>query len=109
MSKLSDAIEIADHTVMSVRRPNGDIEQVRKDGGMSDAAFAKIKAATKAAGRGDLLSYTVIMRTTVVAGYAAAVTAERADDASKAAIYRAMGAEVETDPVDRTPAHPTDL
>jgi len=43
-----------------IRRPNGEIEAVdvsSKYYRMTDAAFAKIKAATKAAGRGDALSY----------------------------------------------------
>lgn len=106
---MSNTIQVADYTLMSVRRPSGDVEQVRKEGGMSDVAFAKMQAATKAAGRGDLLSYEVVMRTAVVAGYAAAVAAERSDDASKAAIYRAMDATAETEPADCTPAHPSDM
>lgn len=44
-----------------IRRPNGIVETVDVSATyhrLNDASFANIKAATKAAGRGDCLSYT---------------------------------------------------
>lgn len=92
---MNDSIQIADYTLMTVVRPSGVTEIVRRDGGMSPQAFAKFQAATRAAGKGELVSFEVVMRTAVVAGYAAAVRAEKAADAARAAIYRAMDARPE--------------
>jgi hypothetical protein len=90
MAQLTDSIQVADHTLLTIRRPNGAIETVRREGGMEPSVFAKIKAATKAAGRGECLGFEVVMRTATVEGYAEGVAAERADDAARQAIYDAM-------------------
>lgn len=50
-------------TKIEVKRPNGIVETVDVSetykSGLTDAMFAKMAAATKAAGRGDMLSYSV--------------------------------------------------
>jgi hypothetical protein len=84
-------VTIHSHSEITIRRPSGAIEVVRHPANLNAALFARVKAGTKAAGKGDCLSYTT--HTKQVAepdGYAQAVAAERAHDASTAAIYRAM-------------------
>lgn len=50
-------------TTLTIRRPNGNIEVVDVSdkflSGMTDGMFAKVAEANKAAGRGEVLSYTV--------------------------------------------------
>lgn len=43
-------------TTLTVRRPNGQIEEVVVNGPVLGSRFAKIAAATLAAGRGEVLS-----------------------------------------------------
>lgn len=52
-------LEIADYVEITIRRPGGEIEMVRHPSlpALNDAAFARIAEATKAAGRGEALSY----------------------------------------------------
>lgn len=47
---------------LTIRRPNGEIETVvwPSDASLCQIKFEKIRAATKAAGRGEVLSYTNI-------------------------------------------------
>ena len=84
-------ITVHSHSEITIRRPSGEIEVATRPEKLNAALFARLKAGTKAAGRGDCLSYTT--HTKQVAepeGYRAAVAAERAYDASAAAIYGAM-------------------
>lgn len=52
-------------TTIQAKRPDGNIETVdvseKFPSGLTDAMFAQMAAATKAAGRGDLLSYRVVV------------------------------------------------
>lgn len=52
-------------TTIKVIRPNGATEVVdisaSYPSGLTDAMFAKMVAATKAAGRGDMVSYSVVI------------------------------------------------
>ena len=52
-------------TKIEVKRPEGHIEIVdvseKFPSGLTDTMFAAMKAATKAAGRGDMLSYSVVL------------------------------------------------
>jgi len=48
------------HTILTVRRPSGNVETVRVEYAVLPGVFAKIQAATKAAGKGDVLSYEVV-------------------------------------------------
>lgn len=52
-------------TTVQIKRPEGNIEAVdvsaKFPSGLTDAMFAKMSAATKAAGRGDMLSYSVVL------------------------------------------------
>lgn len=51
-------------TKITVKRPEGNIEIVDVSAnfpaGLTDVMFEKMKAATKAAGRGDMISYSVV-------------------------------------------------
>ena len=51
-------------TTLTIKRPCGKIEIVdiseKFENGLTDSMFNQIKAATKAAGRGDCLSYEMI-------------------------------------------------
>lgn len=76
--------QFAQHTLITIVRPNGVTEVVKRGGGLTDAEFAKAKAATAAAGRGELVSFEVVMRD--VPDY----SAERAFEASTNAILGAM-------------------
>lgn len=57
------SVEIHSHSELTIRRPDGTVETVRRPEKMGASLFAKIKAATKAAGRGDVLSYVNITKT----------------------------------------------
>ena len=52
-------------TTIQIKRPEGNIETVdvsaNYPSGLSDIMFAKMAAATKAAGRGDMISYSVVI------------------------------------------------
>jgi len=58
-------LEIASHVEIDVRRPSGEVETIMPAGRKAITAgdFAKMKAATKAAGRGDLLAYRNVIKT----------------------------------------------
>lgn len=102
-------LTVHSHSELTIRRPNGAIEVARHPAELNNALFARIQSATKAAGCGDVLSYT--LKTQPVpepAGYAAGVAADRAYEAGRSAIYRAMDASNETDAADNTCAHPAD-
>lgn len=86
------------HTELTIRRANGEIEVVRAQNiafGMTDAKFAAIKKATKAAGRGDCLSYVNVQRDMTadelaqVAEISSALRNERAYTAATQRIYGA--------------------
>jgi len=67
--------------LLTILRPNGQTEIVdasAKISGMSPALFARIKAATKAAGKGDVLRYSVT--TTADAAARAEIAAMTASD-----------------------------
>ena len=53
-----------DYCEVTVKRPNGTLEIIKVPGRaeLCDAAFAIMKKATKAAGRGDLVSYKNVTR-----------------------------------------------
>jgi hypothetical protein len=58
-------VEIPSHVMLEVRRPNGDIEMVRLPAPWTQLTaqqFAKIQKDTKAAGRGDVISYTNVKK-----------------------------------------------
>ena len=47
--------------ILKIKRPNGEIENVAwEKGGMTDIIFGKIKDATKAAGKGDVMSWELV-------------------------------------------------
>lgn len=57
--------KVATHTEMIVIRPNGDKEMIKttdpKLANMNDRIFNQIVTGTKKAGRGDVISYKVVM------------------------------------------------
>lgn len=84
-------ITVHSHSEITIRRPSGEIEVATRPEKLNAALFARLKAGTKTAGKGDCLSYTT--HTKQIAepeGYTQAVAAERAYNASTASIYRAM-------------------
>lgn len=64
-------------TTITVKRPNGQIETVDVSAkfpvGLTDQMFATIQESTKAAGRGEVLSYSVVSETDAAASAWAAV------------------------------------
>lgn len=83
------AIKLPDGCEVSIRRPNGEIEKVQNPAGireMNPALFKRIKDATKAAGRGDVLSFVNKTKPGVYT-----VTAADAADASSEQIAKIMG------------------
>ena len=53
-------IMVPDGCTITINRPDGTVDVVKNPGGyreMNAALFAKIKAATKAAGRGDVVKF----------------------------------------------------
>ena len=63
-TKSNGMITIADHVEITVRRPDGSVETVTHPTlhSMTDAFFAALVAGTRAAGRGDVLSYRNVTR-----------------------------------------------
>ena len=45
---------------LTIKRTNGKIEKVQREGGITNTMFTKMQEATKKAGRGELLSFEVI-------------------------------------------------
>ena len=56
---------INSHVEVTVRRPNGAVETVTLPGVrfINDKIFSQVRKDTKAAGRGDVLSYENVMKT----------------------------------------------
>jgi uncharacterized small protein (DUF1192 family) len=42
---------------LTIKRPNGEIEKVQREGGMTKIMFEKMQEATRNAGRGEILSW----------------------------------------------------
>jgi hypothetical protein len=83
-------VTIPDGCEISITRPNGDVEIVSNPCGyheLNKVLFAKIKAATKAAGRGDVTSFVNKTKTAVYE-----VTAADAAEDSSAQIEKIMKA-----------------
>lgn len=58
-------VEVPSHVMIEVRRQNGQVETVRMPAPWTQLTaqqFAKIQKDTKAAGRGDVLSYTNVKK-----------------------------------------------
>lgn len=49
-------------TIMTIRRPNGDVEKVERHGEIAIPLRYKMVEATKAAGKGDILSFDTVSR-----------------------------------------------
>lgn len=84
-------LKMASHVELTIRRPDGNIEVVRhpKFAAINDQIFAQLVSATKAAGRGDILSYANITKDVeetdvVLAQRLAGEAADHAYDAYKA-------------------------
>ena len=98
--------------ILTIRRPGGQIETSEnvKLSTLTPQLFDRIVKATAEAGRGEVLSWEQMTREAPIpAEYIKAAAAEREYNRSTAAVYRAMDAEAETDAIDNTPAHPSDL
>lgn len=109
---MSKTLTIHSHSVLTVRRPTGQVEQVTMPHKFDDRLFAKAKADTAKAGRGELLGYVNHTKTVAAPQPTAADLAEEAYIRRTNAIYRASAAGEPCDqigrPDDRTPANPTD-
>lgn len=55
---------ISDYAEITVRRPNGSVETIKHPNAreINEKMFAQMKAATKAAGRGDLISFRNVQK-----------------------------------------------
>lgn len=119
---MTDYIDIPSHVEVDVRRPDGRVETIRPTnpvtGGplrtITPRQIADLKAATKAAGRGEVLDVRNITRT-VEAAKPTAADLEEADYIRRTnAIYAAGAGGERHDRIggaadDRTPEHPTDM
>lgn len=115
-------IDIPSHVEIDVRRPDGSVETVRPMNPVTgvefrflrDKDFAAMAAATKAAGRGDLLTYRNVTRQVPAAQPTAADLAEEDYIRRTNRIYAASAGGEAHDriggrpDIDRTPAHPRD-
>ena len=45
---------------LTIKRPEGNIEKVQREGGMTATMFAKMQEATRSAGRGEILSWELV-------------------------------------------------
>ena len=45
---------------LTIKRPNGEVEKVQREGGMTKVMFEKIQEATRNAGRGEILSWELV-------------------------------------------------
>lgn len=109
---MAKILTVPSHLEIDIRRPNGVVETVRPAGRttMSPPELAATKEATAKAGRGEVLAFRAVTKQIEEpAEYARLSAAERAYDASTAAVYRAMDARAETQAVDGTPAHQSDM
>lgn len=75
-------MQVASHLELDIRRPNGMVETIVHPQWkqINDRDFAKIVAATKAAGRGDVLAYRNVKKE---AGEYVMTAADKADQASE--------------------------
>ena len=82
-------VMVANYAEITVRRPNGVVETIKHPTAreINEAMFSAAKKATKAAGRGDLISYRNIKKATTYT-----VTAADAATDNSARIERAMNA-----------------
>lgn len=62
-------VDVPMHVLLTIRRPNGEVEKVKVTPGgfktINDKIFSQIVAATKTAGRGEVLSYENIKKTEI--------------------------------------------
>ena len=105
------------HVELTVRRPNGNVEVVSNDKltQINDRTFAQIVAQTKAAGRGDVLSYTNVSKNVVEtdAQYAARLAGEKRDaeinaDRNAASAYGCGERDETSERTSRAPSHKAD-
>lgn len=83
-------VMVSDGCEITIHRPNGTIEVLKNPGGyreMNNIIFAKIKTSTKAAGRGDVVSFKNLKKPAVYT-----VTDADAATDSSAQISRIMSA-----------------
>lgn len=61
----NNTIEIPSHLEIDVRRPNGDVETIRHPTmrSLTKQQFAAMQQQTRAAGRGEVLSYRNVTKT----------------------------------------------
>jgi hypothetical protein len=45
---------------LTIKRPNGGVEKVQREGGMTKVMFEKMQEATRNAGRGEILSWKLV-------------------------------------------------
>lgn len=119
----TNTLQIPSHVEVDVRRPDGQVETVRPTnpvtGGVlrtiTQRQIAELKAATSAAGRGEVLDVRNVTRTVEAAKPSAADLAEEDYIRRTNAIYAASAGGERHDriggaaDVDRTPAHPSDM
>ena len=120
---MSNTIEIPSHVEVDVRRPDGHVETVQLQnpvtGGLlrtiTTRQIGEMKAAMKAAGRGEIIDVRQVTRT-VEAAKPTAADLEEADYIRRTNATYAAGAGGEQHDriggaadVDRTPAHPSDM
>ena len=106
------------HVELTVRRPNGTVEVVRADKlgeFINDKVFASVVAQTKAAGRGDVLSYTNVTatHTETDAQYATRLAGEKRDaeiqaDRRAARAYGCGERDETNERTSRAPSHKAD-
>jgi hypothetical protein len=104
------SISIPSHGEMIIRRPNGAIETVRAPI-LSSAQVAKATADTRKAGRGEILSYTIINRDVAEPTPTAAEIASDVHHAQRRAIERASASGERNEAItrrDNTPMHKGD-
>lgn len=109
---MAKMLTVPSHLELTIRRPNGAVETIRHPQWkqISDSDFGKIKAATLAAGRGEVLSYAnVTMQVEEPAEWAELQAAEDRYNAGRDAVYRAMDAKDDGDGRDNTPSHKSDM
>lgn len=93
--------QVFDHSEITVQRTNGVIETVRSEEFVTPSLFAQMAAATKAAGRGKLISYeNISIEPVVSAETRARIEAERAAANAVDAQYNA-GHKMVTDAMTR--------
>lgn len=105
-------LTVPSHLELTILRPNGVTETIRHPQWkqISDSDFGKIRSATRAAGRGEVLSYSnVTMQVEEPAEWAALQAADDLYNAGNRAVYRAMDAKQDAEYADRTPSTKSDM